>query len=227
MNHIQESQKKLYSQKFFQYQDDPRSLSWNDQASQNLRFKKILSLLKYENLSDEFTIHEIGCGLGHFYEYLQKTDYRVTYSGSDIVPSFIEKNQTKFPHIKFYLQDISTDYDLITTNIKNNDYYCLSGTFHTKEDNKTEEWEAFVFKSIENMFRMAKKGICINFLTSYSEFFNENLYYADPRKIFDWSFQNLSRFISIEHEIPLYEFTVCIYKEQFIKEQYPGYEKYF
>jgi len=227
MSKIQDSQKRLYSQKFQQYDDDPRSLSWNDKNSQDLRFKEILDLLKYEKADNKFTLHEIGCGLGHFYEYLKTTKYQVTYSGSDIVPSFIDTCRNKFPGTSFYLQDISADYEFIPEEIKNNDYYCLSGTFHTKEDNAPEDWEQFVFKSIRNMFRMAKKGICINFLTGYSEFFDEKLFYADPRVIFDWCVQNLSRFISIEHDIPLYEFTVCIYKEQFVREQFPGYGKYF
>lgn len=227
MRKIQESQKRLYSSKFQQYNEDPRSLSWNDKKSQELRFKKIIHLLKYQNQKENFSLHEIGCGLGHFYEFLKTTNYSVTYSGSDIIPSFLEACQKKYPGIKFYQQDISADYELIPDVIKKCDYYCLSGTFHTKEDNQTSDWEKFVFKGLNNMFRMANKGICVNFLTSYSEFYDERLYYADPKVIFDWCDQNLSRFISIEHDIPLYEFTVCIFKEQFIKEQFPGYQKYF
>lgn len=224
---IEESQKKIYFSKFLNFGDEPRSMSWNDKGSQYLRFRKIFGLFKYENSSETFSIHEVGCGLAHFKEFLDNTRCNYVYSGSDIIPEFIDHNKNKYPECHFSVQNISDDYDQVEDAIKGNDYYCLSGTFHTKEDNAVPDWELFIYKSIENMFKMAKKGICFNFLTSYSEFYDEKLYYADPKEIMDWCVKNLSRFISIEHDIPLYEFFVYVYKEDYIKEKFPDYGKYF
>lgn len=227
MKKLQESQKKFYYNKFLQFHDDPRSLSWNSKLSQELRFTKILDLFKFEDYEKAFTIHEVGCGLGHFLEFLRETPFKYTYSGSDIIPEFIENNIKKYPGSSFYVQDISADYNEISKKIEKCDYFCLSGTFHTKEDNDLTEWESFVFKSIENMVLMSNKGICANFLTSYSDFYDEKLYYADPKRILDWAITNISRFVTITQDIPLYEFTVCIYKEEYMRSRFPGYEKYF
>lgn len=226
MGKIEKTQKAFYLGKFKTFGDDPRSLSWSDKKTQLLRFKRITELFKYEN-SHSFSVHEVGCGLAHFKEFLNTLCLNCIYSGSDIIPDFIEHNRRKYPQCDFLVQNIALDYDHIDKTIKGKDYYCISGTFYTKEDNSVKEWETFVFKSLSNMFEMAKKGIAFNFLTSYSNFYDKKLYYADPKKMIDWCLKNLSRFIAIFHDTPLYEFTVVVYKEKFIKEKFPKYKKYF
>lgn len=226
MDKIIESQKQFYLKKFQQYGDSPQSLSWNDKKSQYLRFQKISELFQYER-SNQFSVHEIGCGLAHFKEFLINYPVSVSYSGSDIIAEFIEHNIKKYPDCSFYVENVATDLKSINDHMKGCDYYFLNGTFHTKEQNTIEEWEKFIYKSTSNMFKMAKKGICINFLTSHSGFFNDVLYYADPMSIFNWCLINCSRFISICHDIPLYEFFVYIYKEDFIKSVFPEFPKYF
>jgi hypothetical protein len=226
MNEIEQSQIRLYLGKYQKFGDDPRSLSWNDSQSQYLRFKNISELFKHEG-TNPFTVHEVGCGLGHFKKFLESEQITCTYSGSDIIKEFIDANRRKFPDCSFYIENISKNIEEINPEIVGFDYYFLNGTFYTKERNSIEDWEKFIFKSTDNMFQMAKKGICINFLTIYSDYYDDNLYYADPKKIIDWCIRNFSRFISINHDIPLYEFFVFLYKENFMKEKFPGYSRYF
>jgi hypothetical protein len=85
------------------------------------------------------------------------------------------------------LNNIAEDDQNIDEIIKNKDYYCLSGTFHTKKDNPIEDWTRFVITATENMFKMAKKGICVNFLPSYSDFCDNRLCYCDPRRVTDYN----------------------------------------
>lgn len=226
MTGLEESQQRLYVKKFAQFGDDPRSLSWNDRESQFLRFNHIAELFRYER-SDRFSVHDIGCGLCHFKDYLQRIGRECDYSGSDIVNDFIERDREKYPGCGFYIQSIGADFEDIEPLVKGKDYYCLSGTFHTRENNPPEAWESFIFKSVENMFHMARKGICVNFLTSRSDFYDDRLYYANPGRVMDFAFSRLSRFVSIVHDLPLFEFFIYAYKEDFIKSQFPGYEKYF
>ncbi len=226
MHLIEESQRRFYRAKFLQFGDDPRSLSWNDWDGQYLRFKRICDLFKYER-DGRFTVHEIGCGLGHFKEYLDLAGYGPEYSGSDIVPDFIDHNKKKYPGNDFYLQSVCDEFERIDDRVKGKDYYFLNGSFHTKEDNTVEGWEAFVLKGMGNMFRMARKGICVSFLTAYSGFFRDRLYYADPGTILGYVIKNMSRFVTISHDIPLFEFFIFVYKEDFIKAQFPGFDRYF
>jgi hypothetical protein len=189
-------------------------------------FQKISDLFKYEGLKS-FSVHDVGCGLAHYKEFLDLFEFDAVYSGNDIIKEFIGFDRKKYPTCEFFLQDISDNIEQINPSIKNKDYFVLSGAFNSKVENLNEDWELFVFKSIKNMFKMSRKGICFNFLTIYSEFYDNKLYYADPKIIMDWCVKNLSRFVCIEHDIPLYEFFVYIYKEDFIKDQFPDYSKYF
>ncbi len=226
MYYVEESQRQFYRAKFLRFGDDPRSLSWNDRESQNLRFKRVCDLFKYERDS-RFTVHEAGCGLGHFKAYMDMAGYGFEYSGSDIVPEFIEHNRKTYPGCGFYLQSICGELGQIDDRVKGKDYYFLSGAFHTKEDNTVEDWEAFIFKGMGNMFRMAEKGICVSFLTAHSGFFRDGLYYADPGRLLRHAVRHLSRFVTVAHDIPLFEFFIYVYKESFIKGEYPGLERYF
>jgi SAM-dependent methyltransferase len=230
MRHIKfkKGQRDFYLKRFQQYGDSPQSLSWNDQKSQYLRFEKIADLFRYE-ISPQFSVHDVGCGLGHFREFLCDRFGSISYSGSDIMEEFIEFDRKKFPDSLFFVQNISNNPESIDDSMKGLDYYCVTGTFYRKDQYSDKEWESLVFSSMKNMFGMAKKGICVNFLTSYSDFFDDNLYYADPKYIFDWAVTNCSRFVSVSQDTPLYEFFVYIYKEEFIRKRFPGTEfsKYF
>lgn len=223
---LEESQRLLYRKKYLQFGDNPRSLSWNDRDSQYLRFSRLAQLFRFER-DGRFSVHEVGCGLAHFKDFLNDIGCGCEYSGSDIMPEFIERDLEKHPKCEFYEQNIGDDFESIPSRLKGKDYYCLNGTFYTKENNPVEMWEQFIFNSIRNMFRMAKKGICVNFLTSCSDFYDNRLYYAEPQQVIGFAFDHLSRFVSISHDLPLFEFFIYVYKEDFIRSQYPGYEKYF
>ena len=227
MSHLIDKQLKFYEDAFGKHGDSPRSVHYNSSSSQYLRFEVLSKLFKYEQ-NDKFSIHEVGCGLGHYREYLSLQGINSQYSGSDISSMFIDKCKEKFSECRFHQIDMSGDLSDIQVKVNVSDYSTLSGTFNPIGDNSVEEWESFINNIIFNMFALSRKGIAFNFLTSYSQFFDENLYYADPGKMYNWLQKNLSRFITIISDVPLYEFTVLVYREEFIKEIFPDeFSKYF
>lgn len=221
MNRIEEFQKKFYRDKFKRYGDDPRALSWNDRKTQMVRFQSLAELFMYE-VTGPYTVHEAGCGLAHFKEVLDRDYPECIYSGSDILPEFIEHDRERYPDGEFTVQNIGDEFDRISESVKGKDYYCVSGTFNAIGDCPLTEWEGFISRSIENMFRMASKGIGFNFLSSFSGYHCEDLYYANPGTMMNWCVKNISRFTMILHNTPLYEFTVLVYKEAFFQELFPG-----
>lgn len=228
MKHIEKSQHELYRNAFLQYGNDPKALCWNNKKTQELRFQRIAEVLKYERMEAPFSIHEVGCGLGHFNRFLIDQGCRAhTYSGNDIVEDFVLICRKQYPALTFTVESIAAPFEEISSSIKEKDYYCLSGTFHTKEDNTNKAWRHFVEVSMQNMYKMARKGICVNFLTTHADFYNPRLFYADPGDILHWSVKNLSRFVSVAHDIPLFEFFVYIYKPEFLKTVFPEYADYY
>jgi len=41
----------------------------------------------------------------------------------------------------------------------------------------------------------------------------DNLYYGDPFLFFDYCKRNISRYVSLLHDYPLYEWTIIVRKE--------------
>jgi hypothetical protein len=226
MNKRNKTQRIFYLKKFIENHDSPLSLSYNNIKSQNLRFEKINKLFSYEENGAPFSIHEIGSGLAHYYEYIKnnKIFENAVYSGSDIVPDFIEFCDLKYPNLSFKNRDITE-----TLPDEKYDYLMLSGTFNPILDSPIQEWETFIHSMIKSMFAMSKKGIAFNFITSYSDYNASDLYYCDPKKMINFVVNNLSRFFLIDSAYPLYEFTVCVYKKNFLNKIYNSkeFDKYF
>lgn len=225
MSNITDKQKIFYLNNFKKYMDSPQSLGWNNKITQNLRFEIISRLFIYEKPGELFTIHEIGSGLAHFYEYmLERKVYSFEYSGSEIVKEFVDYCSNKYTSVNFFLRDLSSELPK-----ERYDYLISSGTFNTILNTELDEWQSYIIKIIKNMFNLSKKGIAVNFLTSYSDNQDTSLYYSDPKKMYDFIQKDLSRFIIIDNSYPLYEYTMIIYKEDYIKTVFreAEHEKYF
>lgn len=225
-----ESQRAFYESRYEEFGDDPRSLAINSTETQHRRYQTLSKLFQYEPVGDFFTVHEVGCGLGHFAEWLEKCYPAVGFSGSDICPPFVEACKEKFPKASFVVQDVSADLKDMPTEMKMYDYYLENGTFNPMEDTRTAEWEAFIFNALHNMFALCRKGIAVNFLSTYShpEMRSPGLYYADPLVMYDWCKRNLSRFVSLLDDDPFYEFTLLVYRKDYIQGLHPDeYARYF
>jgi hypothetical protein len=96
----------------------------------------------------------------------------------------------------------------------------MSGVFHQRRETTIPEWERFAFQLIENVFALANKGIAFNFITPFVDFYQTQVYYSNLPKLLNFINDNLSRFFTIEHDYALFEYTVFVYKEDFIKDKY-------
>ena len=87
----------IYSKRFDNYNNTPKGVFWNSKLSQDLRLNIILDKILQNAKSDEFSIADIGCGYGRFYEILKERnlDDKVKYHGFDINQEII--NFCKFP----------------------------------------------------------------------------------------------------------------------------------
>ena len=95
------------------------------------------------------------------------------------------------------------------------DYTIASGIFNVKLQASSTEWEKYVLRTLEKISSLSKRGFAFNVLTKYSDtdLQRPDLYYADPLFLFDYCKTTFSRFVSLLHDYPLYEFTLLIRKE--------------
>ena len=92
------------------------------------------------------------------------------------------------------------------------DYTLASGIFNVKQATPDEEWRRYVIETIEDLAALSIRGFAFNALTHYSDADRRrlDLYYADPLELFDYCKRRISRFVSLLHDTPLYEFTLLV-----------------
>ncbi len=219
-----DDQKQFYGDLYGQFGDDPRSLSWRDRQTQDERFMRIARL--FERETEAFAVHEIGCGLGHFGDFLREHHPTARYSGSDIVPHFVNACRQRFPQSEFFEHDVSSQvpprkYDFVT----------LSGTFNPRLKTPHHVWQAFVFRMLDAMFSMCTKGIAANFLTAHADphLMQKDLHYQGEPPLIEHIVGHLSRHYELDHASPLFEFTIRVYKPEHVRSLYTGesFAKYF
>lgn len=223
LNKIASIQEKYYGDLFNKFGAGVDAVASGKQVYKDLRYKKLSKVFEGDN---NFSIHDVGFGVGHYYEYLKMSqpELEFTYSGSEVTKGFVEHCQQKYPSMEFFYRDIAAQ-----AFEERYDYLIFGGTFYHKVDTLDKDFEVFIKKILNNAFQMANKGISFNFITDFVEYKYDDLYYAKISKISKFIVSNLSRYFTIDHAYPLYEFSVNVYKESFVSEIYPEeeYKKYF
>jgi len=221
---IRDEQRRRYRELWDRFGEDPRALGHRDTPTQHERFARLAGGFSPE--PGTFTVHEIGSGFGDFGVWLAERYPAAIYSGSEICEEFAEVCRRRLPGTRLFLRDVTEHppedrYDYVTQ----------SGTFNGRWETPIGEWQNFVFSMLEAMYAMARRGIAVNFLTSYAdpERMRPELHYQEPGPLLDFVVERLSRHFEIDAAGPLYEYTLKVYRPEFVKAGYGGEEfaRYF
>ena len=195
-----------YSEKIEVHGATARGVDWNSPGSQRLRFVQLLKLI---DRNQPFTINDYGCGYGALADYLKSEGYAFQYLGFDISRKMIAKANDLHAGMQG-VAFVSQERDL-----READYAVASGIFNVKLKAATEAWEGYMLWTLAAINGLSKRGFAFNVLTKYSdpEFQRPDLYYADPLFLFDYCKTKFSRFVTLLHDYPLYEFTLLVRKE--------------
>ena len=223
MSELIKKQIEVYQKSFLEHGDTPKGTNQNDRDTQNLRFYKLLKTI-LDSHKTKFSIHDFGSGLCDMHKYLLDLNVEHTYTGTEIVPEMITTSLQKYPDIQVRNWDILNDE--ITETF---DFSVVCGTFYIPGNVPPAEWKEFIFEAVKKLFNMSNFGISFNLLTTYKTRTDETLFYSEPQEIFDFCVNNLSRFVSIDHSMPLYEFSTTVFKKEYMKSLYasPAFDKYF
>lgn len=173
----------------------PAALGW-PKGRQNLRFK-VMSEIGIINNSE---ILDVGCGFGDLLSYFKSKRIDVKYTGVDINPLFLEIAKNKHPFANFFQRDIE-----INKFKKKFDWCFAIGTTNMKANYK------YIEKLLGEMLRISKKGVAMDFMSSYVDFKKPESSHFDPEKIFKIA-KKLSKRVVIRHDYLPFEFCVYIYK---------------
>jgi len=198
---------KLYSKNLEDFGVDSKSVGWSDEEGQILRFIKLTNILKMKSYDQEFSLNDLGCGYGSLLTFLDENGFRFcSYNGYEISKPMLEAARKNITEEKasFHLSNLVN---------KKADYSFASGIFNVKLDVNEEDWLKHTLDTLKNLNDYSTLGFSFNLLTSYVDYKDSNLFYADPAFFFDYCKENFSRFVSLEHDYPLYEWTIHVMKE--------------
>jgi len=191
---------KHYNDLYKIYGQKPGALGWL-KGRQNIRFRVMSEIGKMQNSK----ILDVGCGFGDLSLFL-KSKYRIKYLGIDINPKFIEIAKQRNLKTRFQVRDIEKR--------KFNEKF--DWVFAIGTTNKAGSYE-YIENLLSEMLRLAKKGVAMDFMSTYVDFKNSGAFYVSPEKMFKIA-KNLSRRVVIRHDYLPFEFCVYIYKNNKLTE---------
>jgi len=181
----------------------PAGMDWNSQASQELRFRELARLWDGEPAAG---VVDYGCGYAALVSYLRASGHQGPYVGYDVSGDMI---QAASAHVAALggCRVTSERADLAPL-----DYAVASGVLNVKQRAGEADWQAYVRETIADLAALGTRGFAFNALTSYSDPDKRrpDLYYADPLELFDHCKRTYSRFVTLLHDYPLYEFTLLV-----------------
>jgi len=193
--------RQYYDGRLAEHGPTARGVDWNSEESQQLRFRELTRLIDGEHAS----VLDYGCGYGALRAYLRDQGHRGRYTGFDISERMIEAARAS-------VSDPAAHFETARNALASADYTLASGIFNVKQGATDEAWQRYVIETISDLAALSTRGFAFNALSRYSDVDRRrpDLYYADPLDLFDHCKRHISRFVSLLHDTPLYEFTVLV-----------------
>ncbi len=155
---------------------------------------------------DGHSVLDIGCGVGHFYDFLLSKDCKVDYTGYDIAPAMIEVARKKHHSVaeKFHVRDILTDppdrrFDYVISNGPLN--VPVPGADNVK----------LTVDLVRAMLDASNIAIAISMTSSLTRKPKEGTYYYDPTAVLAEIF-SFCQNVRFDHTYLPHDFTVFCYK---------------
>ncbi len=199
----------FYEPKLLNFGANPKGVDMTSIESQEIRYKELIKIFESEkNVSEKISVLDFGCGYGEFFEFLKQQTLNFSYTGYDILPLMIDLAKTK--HF-----DSQAKFTNLLPENQSFDYVIANGIFTLKFEAEEQKWKKHVFEILENMNHISRKGFAFTSLTSYSDkhLMKDYLYYANPLELFDYCKTHFSKYVSLLHDYPKYEFTILVRKD--------------
>ena len=183
------------------YGVDLRSVDWGSRKSQIRRFEILAAIGKLSGAS----ILDVGCGLGDLYPWLKRRVRPLRYVGIDITPEMIGLATSRFRDADFRLGDAAG----LLRGRTRFDYVLASGIFSKQRERPFQAMK----NTIRSMYRLARKGIAFNSLSSLAAGKERDEFHADPAATLAFC-QTLTPWVVLRHDYHPRDFTVFLYKRK-------------
>ena len=174
-----------YTNRLMKHGNTPQGLFWKNSFTQIHRFELIITALsKYSNLT-KFTICDIGCGHGKFFEFLRNKLKKsiFQYQGCDLNKKLIDYCTKIYSdkNCKFYKNSLPEGIV---------DFSIMSGTFNLSVTDDIQMWENYILKNLTSIWKQTNKIMAFNLLHQNKRKINQGLYYTNKNWIKNMCEQN-------------------------------------
>jgi SAM-dependent methyltransferase len=191
-----------YTSKLVEFGTTSRGVDWNGETSHAKRHSQFLRLLE----ETDGSVIDLGCGFGHFFEYLRSAGHAGPFIGLDVSAEMIaaaERLHGSGPDRTWVVGDLAGH---------TADYAVASGLFNVKGDVPHDTWEDYVLDVVHDLAKASRKGFGFNVLSLSSDPDRRrpDLFYADPARFIDLCIQRYGRSVALLQDYGLYEFTLLV-----------------
>jgi hypothetical protein len=181
------------------------------------RFKVEQALGSYQTMLEvvrlkpdgEVTLLDFGCGLSHFYQYMQDAGIQnVRYHGLDISEKFLAISREKYPQNQYFNINVLDD----DSGLPQFDYVVMNGIFTQKCDLSYEEMWDYFTTLLPRVFRHAEIALAFNVHSKIVDWEREDLFHVPFDPLAKFLASSLTRNFIIRHDYRLYEYTVYVYR---------------
>lgn len=198
-----------YEKCFEKFGDECRGVDWPDLRGAEIRYEVMLDLIPVpQSESERYSLLDFGCGCGHLYDYMKKTnkyDY-IDYTGLDISEKFASHTSRKGLRViknDLMKEDLDECFD----------YIVFNGVFTEKCDLGDDEMFGYFTDMILKSWPFAKKGMAFNVMSKNVDWERDDLFHLSMDKLTDFLFKNSMKNFVIRNDYGLYEYTTYLYKE--------------
>jgi SAM-dependent methyltransferase len=197
-----------YQRRFAEYGAGYQAVQYSSRETQAARFSVLAQIVEKQD-----RIIDLGCGLGDLLAWLRRErGFAGEYLGLDLVPEFIAQARKDFAsdgRASFRELDVASEalpsgYDVVVQ----------SGMFNNvMKDN----W-GFLTRTVAKMYGAARQRVAFNALSTYVDYSDPGLFYANPLLVFDYCRRELGARVDLIHAYQIkpntipFEFTLYLYK---------------
>jgi SAM-dependent methyltransferase len=199
---------RLYGQSLQEHGLTSKGVGWKDEASQRLRFEKLSQVIDLRAIEAGITINDWGCGYGAMFHYLDQLlgAGLIRYYGYDISEEMLSAASSS-------IRDPRAEWVKASEVTQEADYSFVSGTFNVRMEAGERLWTGYIKEQLRKLASHSVRGFAFNLLTIHVDWKQADLYYGDPMEFFHYCRQEISRYVSLLHDYPLYEWTMIVRKE--------------
>ena len=192
----------LYDNRGSKYAYTSKAVFWDNPQTQYFRFHEIA---RHMVMDDENTVLDVGCGNAEFYRFLNFSGFKGQYRGYDINQELLSQARKIYPGIAV------EEVDILAQEVTDRfDYVVVSGLFNLNFG-QTEAW---VEQMLTALFKLCRKKLIFNAISTHVNFQQEEMFYLDPARILQFVLQNLSSQCVLEHGALPYNYVVAISKDK-------------